>query len=261
LKSSKLIVALGVVGALAGFGASQVIKPRWTAKMTVQIGQIASAGPGGMTLRLVENQLTSVERYNLPASRQGVVQALGLPDPDSSRDAMIIFDTLRANASKSPDVLSLQVSGYSRASAMAAMAASFKILSAEHVKLFEPTLERMKAELEDTTARLDVARRAYDRSITSLKSRATKGDVGQDSSRDVLLTNMTTAINTQILELKAQSERQQDELEPSRTYPTRVLGEPFAPEAPSTPGAMLLVMAGTALGLVIGTLIAFLRRP
>ncbi|TXI82685.1 MAG: hypothetical protein E6Q40_12015 [Cupriavidus sp.] len=75
-RSSKLILALGVVGAIAGGAASQVIKPKWVAKTTVQIGQLASVSLAGVTTRLIENQLTAADRYNLPASRLEVLQLM-----------------------------------------------------------------------------------------------------------------------------------------------------------------------------------------
>ncbi len=258
LNSSKLIIAVGVVGAIVGFGASQVIKPKWAAKMTVQVGQLATATQAGITLRLVENQLTAADRYNLPTSKLEVIRAMGLPDPDSDRDSKLVFDTLRASTGKSPDVISLQVSGYTREAAIAAMSASFKVLAATHSQLFDPTYTRMKAELDDLHAQLNNAENEYDKSVQSLKSNVSKGN--QNAAQDMLVTNLANVINSRILNLKQQSNQLQEALEPSRTYPTRVLGEPYVPEEPSTPGTALLVASGLALGLGLGALFAFVRR-
>ncbi|WP_454757265.1 hypothetical protein [Cupriavidus campinensis] len=258
MKNSKLIVALGLVGALAGLGASQVVKPRWVAKLTVQIGQLASANQGSMTFRLLENQLTAADRYNLPASRLQVVQAMGLPSPSASPEARLVFDSLRASTGKSPDVISLQVSGYSRGQALSAMAASYKVLSTEHSKLFDPTYNQMKAELDDVNAKLDGAEKEYNQSLQSLKGSVAKGT--GNAAQDVLVTNLATVINGRILDLKRLATQLRDALAPSRTYPTRMLGELFVPDEPNTPGPALLIASGTALGLALGALIAFLRR-
>ncbi|WP_454764678.1 hypothetical protein [Cupriavidus campinensis] len=259
LKSSKLIVALGIAGAVAGFGAAQVIKPRWVAKMTIQIGQLASANQNGITLRLVENQLTTVDRYNLPASKLQVVRSLGLPLPTENRDSRLVFDSLRASTGKSPDVVTVQVSGYSREKALAAMAASFNVLSKEHSKLFDPSYIQMKVELDDVNARLENVEREYEKSLQSLKSNLAKGST--NTAQDVLVTNLATVINARVYDLKQTANQLQDALAPSRTYPTRMLGELYVPEEPGTPSTALLVASGAALGLVIGALLAFVRRP
>lgn len=259
MRNSKLIVSLGVVGALAGLGASQVVKPRWVAKMTVQIGQLASANQNGITLRLVENQLTAADRVNLPASRLQVVRSMGLPLPTEDRDSRIAFDSLRASTGKSPDVISLQVSGYSREKALAAMAASFNVLAAAHSKLFDPSYVQMKGQLDEVNARLEDAEREYDKSVRLLKTGIAKGSA--NAAQDVLVTNLATVINGRVSDLKQSASQLKDALAPSRTYPTRMLGELYVPEEPSTPSAALLIASGTALGLALGALITFLRRP
>ncbi|CAG9169589.1 Wzz/FepE/Etk N-terminal domain-containing protein [Cupriavidus pampae] len=258
-RSSKLILALAVAGGLLGVAASQVIKPKWVAKTTVQIGQLASSSSQGISVRLIENQLTAADRYNLPAARLEVIQAMGLPSPDSNRDAKIVFDTLRAAAGKSPDVINLQVSGYSRESALAAIEASYVTLSNAHRRLFEPSYDRMKQELAAINAKLAEADREYNTALQSLKGTVAKG--GSNSGQDVLVTNLTMVINERVLSLRDRERQLQEALEVVRTYPTRLLGQHYVPEEPSTPGLLLLVVAGAALGLVIGALVAFVRRP
>lgn len=255
---SKLLIALGVVGALAGFAASQVMKPKWTARATVQVGQLASIASGGITFRLIENQLTVADRYNLPAMRLQVLQSLGLPAPGSNAEANLYFESMRAVTGKSPDVVNLQVSGYTRESALAALNASFTVLNAAHSPLFNPTVARMKSDLDQIVGKLAIAQQEYDKSVIALRTGSARGV--SNTTQDVLVTNMATVINTQILDLKKQATQIQEALEPSRTYPTRMLGAAYAPEKASTPGPLLLTMAGLALGIVIGALFLFVRN-
>lgn len=254
----KFTTVIGVVGALAGFAASEVVKPRWVAKVSVQIGQLASVGPGNPA-RLIENQLTTVDRYNLPDTRLRVVQELRLPTPEESPNARLVFETLRASPSKSPDILNLQVSGYSRADALAAMQASFAVVSAEHHRLFDPSYLRMQGELGDATSQLQAAERDYEKTLSSLKPSAPRSGSGSASSTEILITNLATTLNAQLLDLKRQIAQLQEALDPGRSYPTRVLGEIYVPQNPSTPGALLLTVGGALLGLVVGGLIGFLR--
>jgi len=229
--------------------------------MTIQIGQLSSPAQIGVASRLIENQLTAADRYNLAASRLKVLSVLGLPVPDSgNREANLVFDTLRASTGKSPDLLSLQVSGYSRDQAAAALNASFQVLKAEHIKLFEPTFNRMKSDLENATTRLAAAEREYARSYETLKSGASQPGAGGNAARDILVTNMATLINAQIVQLKQQVLETQEVLEPTRSYPTRAIGDVFVPEHPSTPSPTMLIVSGALLGLLGGAVFALLRK-
>jgi len=259
--SIKLIVLTGVVGALAGLLVSLVMHPRWTAKMTVQIGQLSSPAQGGVVSRLVENQLTAADRYNLPTSRLQVLLDLGLPAPDTgNRHANLIFDSLRATTGKSPDLLSLQVSAHAPDQAVAALTASFKVLSAEHQKVFEPSANRIRSNLESTSTRLAAAEREYTNGYAWLKSGANQKGLAGGTPRDILVSNMTALINTQIVELKKELIQLQEALEPTRSYPTRKMGDIYVPQRPTTPGRTFLIVAGAALGIVAGLLIALLRQ-
>ncbi|PLQ01554.1 Wzz/FepE/Etk N-terminal domain-containing protein [Cupriavidus pauculus] len=257
-RSWKLIVLLGALGALGGATAAMVIKPRWVAKVTVQVGQLSAAtNLGGINSRLIENQLTVADRFNAPAARLQVLRTMGYPTPASHRDAQLYFDTMRAGTGRSPDTVNLQVSGYSRDGAVSAMSASFKVLAATHNLLSEPTISRIKSELDGINDKLTATQQEYDKSLQALKTGATKSS---SSAQDILATNLVTVLNAQILDLRKQAALAQESLEPARTYPTRMLGEPYAPDEPSTPGPALLTIAGAALGMVIGALIGFLRR-
>ncbi|TXI82684.1 MAG: hypothetical protein E6Q40_12010 [Cupriavidus sp.] len=170
-----------------------------------------------------------------------------------------MFDTLRAGTGKSPDVINLQVSGYSRESALAAVDASYRLLSKQHHKLFDPSYERMTQELNVVNSKLAEAEQDYKKALQSLKGGVAKGNA--NATEDVLVTNLAMVIEGRVANLRNQARQLQESLEPSRTYPTRLLGEHYVPDEPSTPSTALLVIACTALGLTIGALVAFIRRP
>lgn len=78
----------------------------------------------------IENQLTATERYNLPGFRLQVLNELGLPAPETgSQDANLLFDSLKAAAGRSPNVINVQVTAYSRDVAAAALDAALKTFS------------------------------------------------------------------------------------------------------------------------------------
>jgi uncharacterized protein involved in exopolysaccharide biosynthesis len=258
-KSIKLILLIGVIGALAGAVASHFLQPRWVARMTIQIGQISAPQGPGVVSRPIENQLTAADRYNLPGLRLSVLNDLGLPAPEGGpRESKVIFGSLQATPARSPDLINLQVSGSSREQANAALMTSFKTFSAAHQKVFDPAVDNLKRELETASAKLATAERDYAHISDSIQSSAGQGNSGANDSRNVLVTNMATLINQQILDLRQQTVQLQQALSPMLTYPTHIVEAPYTPLRPNTPSTALLIAIGAALGLLTG--IAFAVR-
>jgi len=262
LRSSIKFIAVGMIaGALIGTAASLSMHPRWTAKMTVQIGQISTWDSKGVNSRMMENQLTASDRYNLPSFRLGVLAALELPEPDTgSRDANLVFDSLRATAAKSPDLINVQVSAYSREAAGAALTAALKAFSAEHQKQYEAAINGMKRDLGEAQTKLTAAEQDYQLATKSLRTGIATNEARSEQSRNILVTNMATLINAQILDLRQRIGGYREALEPLRTYPTRIVGAVYAPTSPSTPGISILVAVGAVLGALAATAFALLRN-
>ena len=256
-KSIKLVILLGVIGALAGALISHFLHPRWVARMTIQIGQISAPQGGGVVSRPIENQLTAADRYNLPGLRLSVINDLGLGAPDGGdRASRVIFDSLLATPARGPDLIKLQVSAYSREQATAALMASFKTFSAVHQKMFDPAVNDMKGQLATTSAKLAEAERDYAQTYESIQSSAAQGNTAAHDSRNVLVTNMATQINSQVLDLRRQTIELQQAISPLLTYPTRIVEAPYAPIRPNTPGTAVLIAIGAVLGLLTGVAFA-----
>jgi len=259
-KSIKLVVLTTVIGALAGAAISQLLHPRWLARMTIQIGQVSTPQNGGVISRPIENQSNAAVRYNLPGFRLNVVSDLGLPLPDSgARESRVIFDSMQATAARSPDMINLQVSAYSRQQAAAALMASFKEFAGAHQKMYAPTVSEMKRELDTTSAKLAEAERDYAATLDSARASTAQSKAGAgNDSRNVLVTNTATLINVQILNLKQQVVALQQAMSPMLTYPTRIVEMPYVPQSPTTPSKVVMIAAGAVLGLLAG--VAFAAR-
>lgn len=262
VKSFKTILIVGMVGSVVGLLTARVIHPRWTAAMAIQIGQVSIPAPGGGTSapQPIENQLTATERYNLPSFRLQVLGELGLPVPDSgNRDANLIFNSLKATAGRSPSVINVQVSAYSREGASAALDAALKTFSATHRKLFEQATNVMQNNLANVQAKLAAAQHDYARTDRALKAATSSGNAGSGGARDVLLSNTAALLNAQILTLQQQVIAYQDALGPLRSYPTAAMGPAYVPVESSTPGVAIFVVAGAALGLIVGIGLVLLK--
>ncbi|MGS0621385.1 hypothetical protein ACU8YE_00575 [Ralstonia sp. VS2407] len=262
-KSFRVILLAGIIGAVAGLTAFQMVHPRWTAKVAVRLGQVASLDAKGSlaAVQPIENQLTATERYNQPSVHLQVLNALGLPSPDAgNRDASLIFNSLKATAGRSPNVINIEVSAYSRESATAALEKSLEIFSAGHRKLFDNTVRNMQSNLAGTQSKLAAAQQDYARVNETLKSATSSRSAPNVSTREVLASSTATLIRAQILGLQQQVVAYQDALNPLRSYPTEAMAPVYVPTHSSTPGIAIFIIAGAALGLMVGATLALFKN-
>jgi len=252
-QSFKFILLVGFIGAALGLVASQVIHPRWTARMAIQLGQVSTPdAKGPLVSQPLENQLTAIERFNLPSFHLQVLGELGLPNPDTgNKDSDLAFKSLKATAGRSPTIMNVEVSAYAREAAAATLETALKAFSAEHRKLFDQAVSDMQSNQAIAQNKLATAQRDYARIGDTLKSLATSGTTTNSSARDVLASNTAALINTQILALQQQVAAYQDALGPLRSYPTKAIGPTYVPLRSSTPGAAAFSAAGFVLGLML----------
>lgn len=260
-KSFKLVLLAGLIGAALGLVASKIIHPRWVAKMTIELGQVSIPdAKGSLVSQPLENQLTAIERYNLPNFRLQVLSDLGLPGPDAgNRDADLIFGSLKATASRSPNVINVEASAYSRESAVATLETAQKIFSVPHRKLYDQAVSQLQNDLAIAQGKLATAQRDYAHISETLKSSATSGTSTSTSARDVLASSTATLINAQVLELRQEVATNKDALGPLRSYPTKTMGAAYVPTRPSAPGIAISVAAGAAIGLMLGAGLVLLK--
>lgn len=262
-KSFRVILLVGFIGAAAGLTAFQIVHPRWTAKVAVRLGQIASLDAKGSlaAVQPIENQLTATERFNQPSFHLQVLNALGLPSPEAgNRDASLIFNSLKATAGRSPNVINIEVSAYSRESATGALEKSLETFSAGHRQLFDNTVRNMQSNLVSTQSKLAAAQQDYARVKETLKSATCPGSSSTVSAREVLVSSTATLISAQIIGLQQQVMAYQEALNPLRSYPTQAMAPVYVPARSSTPGVAIFLVAGAALGLMFGAAVALVRN-
>ncbi|OCS47055.1 hypothetical protein [Ralstonia pickettii] len=259
--SAKWILAACASGLILGVLAWAVIPQRWTAQMTFQIGQLTLANPRGNSTKVpLENQLTAMERFNQPTFKLGVLTLLGLPKPSTgNKTADLVFDSLKASTQRSPDLITVQASGYTREEALAAVNAAFKEFSATHIKLFEQSAEAVQHELARALAGLSAAEADYRAVAERLKFGYTSAADRDASAKNILVSNTLTLLRAQISDLQQQVDAYQDALAPVQSYPTRTVTPAYASERPSTSGWAVWALSGAVFGLVISAALALLR--
>ena len=223
-KSAKVILLTTAVGAVIAVALFSFQHPKWTGRMTVQIGQVANPS-GAADGKLIESQSTLTDRCNTPTFRPEILKNLGLPAPESeNEDSALIFDSLRATPAKGPDLINIQVSGSSREQAFKALETAFNALATQHDKVYAPAVNRMKAESAELSANLSEAERDYQRAYAALNS-----STREPTAQNLFTTNVVAQIGIRIQLLRQAKQRLDDSLADVRTYPTRVLGGYYVP--------------------------------
>jgi uncharacterized protein involved in exopolysaccharide biosynthesis len=219
------------------------------------------ANANGTPVKLtLENQLTAAERVNQPNFRLNIIKTLGLPEPDTgSKKADLAFDSLRASAERSPDLITLQASSYSKEEALEIVDAAFKGLSTTHRKLFDQSTEATQQELARAQDNLSAADIEYRNATNALKSGLTINATAAAGARDVLVSNTVSLLRAQVSDLRQQVNAYRDALSPVQSYPTRAVAPAYVPERPSTPSRTVWVLGGVVIGLLVGAALALLR--
>lgn len=170
-------------------------------------------------------------------------------------EAALIFGSLRASTDRSPELINLEVSAFSHKEAKAALETSYKLFTAEHRKLFDPSISRMNSDLAAISEKLKSIEKDYANSYVWLESSFKQKNEPNSTGRDVLLTNMALLAGKQTVDLREQASGLQEALDSTRSYPTRAMGDIYAPERPSSPGWIIFLAAGAAIGALFACVV------
>ena len=261
-RRSLAIVGLTVAGIVAGIGAALVIPDEWQATDVLQVGQITRTlvtnGDTNVIVQPLEPAARTVERMSLRQFQDRVLESLGLPlDRTRSHATGLIRDYAQPALQHDGDLVSISARGYSREQAKQIVAAYEKLVIDSHRELLQPSVDRMKAELEQSKAAL-VAARKREAALNAQSTTMLKGEEGRFSA-DVLRDNLLQRNEEELHRFALRIEELQEDLNPARTFNTRPLmpgievnDKPVFPK--KSTAAQLGALAGLVLGICLGLL-------
>ncbi|SDP57276.1 Chain length determinant protein [Ralstonia sp. 25mfcol4.1] len=250
LKRAKWWLLVGaLLGAVAGFGVTYLVKPQWQGTVLLQIGQIG--GEEGTNGAALEPPGRAVDRMRSRPFLETVVQRLGIPYSASqpSVDADLFLKSATVNQMRNSDLLEVSVRAYSKEQA-AKYAKGFEDeLTQVHAALAKPSIARLKSELGQIDASLtaEAARRAEFQKIVQDQFR---GDVSKQFSERLLLSQLLTQSEATVQALERRKRALVERLDPARTFETRALGAPDVSRFPVFPRKSAFAAVGLLLGLV-----------
>lgn len=259
------IIGLLLVGAAIGFLAASVLKKTWRATAMIQIGKVSmpvqSGGSDRMLPRqsLIEAPANASQRAMDPVFVRSVLEALSLPASDDAQDpqAELIRNSLFVGVAKGTDLLELRVSAHDRDMARRAAAAVVDRLSREHDRIAEPTVKRLRGQLEMTDTELARARVERER-LLALLNRREQIDPRDRFSESVLLGDLLAKKESEIRTLVEARLQLDEQLAPSQTFPTALLSDVHVPLRADSPRRSLFTAGGGVFGLIAGLLWALL---
>ncbi len=224
------------------------------ARMVLQPGQVTEVVGNEVRTRPIEASSVILARYNLPSFKAEVLRRAGLPPADSGNsESKLVFDTLQASPARSAEsLISTQVSSYSSSTAKKVLEVAFGMTKEAHEAEMQSTLAQMNIQFERATVGAKNAQQEYERAFTQLKDLKSKNE----ESSAALVGMVVAAASQSANELSRRAALYEDALNPARMYGTRPLAEMYiVPPGFLVPQSLLYMIAGAAIGLMLGILI------
>lgn len=232
-----LSVAAGVV--LAYF----VISPKWDVTAVLEVGQVAN--------KPVELSANVVARMMHPSFTNSALKSFsGSPaEIDLARSE---YNTLKVSQVKGAELLELRLRSRSPERANYLMQNAITSLQNIHSEMLEATLERnikqiqlLEKEIQSSTSELGLLRKkltenhnwnSFDATLSATVLQSKAADIREMIQKKMVL---------------------EEQISPTRTYTSRVVGEIYVSEDPVSPNKLLIIVLALILGAGAAVAIAF----
>lgn len=239
-------------GAGVALVSTWVISPLWQAKTTIQNGQLYLVTSTGPTVVNVEPPARTVDRIKVGSFQDNVLKQLNLPvDDGANAETDLIRRSFDVRLLRNSDLIELSVRNYSPAEASRVLQQYVRRLAEEHAYLAKPTLDRLSEEMRQVQSDLSMALARQSELEKRSKDRY-KASIAGQFSENVLLDNMlgTNAADIRLLQQRRNTLLEQ--LNPERTFNTRMIGETEVSREPVFPKRSLFAVSGGLVGLLLG---------
>lgn len=240
------------VGASAAFTATFLMRPLWQAQITVQNGQLYWVTSTGPTAINIEPPARTVDRIKVATFQDTVLKQLNLPlDEGVNPETDLVRRSFEVRLLRNSDLIELAVRGYSPPEASRVLKQYVRNLAEEHASLAKPTLDRLSQDMRQVERDLSEAR-ARQSELERREQERSRTNVAGKFSENVLLDNMISSTAADIRMLQQRRNTLQEQLNPERTFNTRVIGETVVSRDPVFPKRSLFSVSGGLIGLMLG---------
>ncbi len=253
-RHAKKLVAAGIAGAALAVGLALVLPKQWEASVVIQVGQITNEAMPGAPLPAptpVEMVGRAVERLQLPQFEDLVLRKLSLPlglNENASTD--LIRRSLKAVQLKNADLIEVTVRGFSQADAQRYTQAFSDALIGAHAVIAKPSLDKINANMAEVRQQI-ASEEARKGELSTLMRVRDQSKADAKFSESVLLANMVAENDKQLQGLRQREINIREQLNPERTFNTRLFGPVHVSRRHVFPSGLLFAAAGLVLGLLV----------
>lgn len=248
-RHAKKLAVAGIAGAALALGLALVLPKQWEASAVIQVGQLTNENPQVPSVP-VETVGRAVERLQLPQFEDLVLQKLNLPlgiNENASTD--LIRRSLRAAALKNADLIEVTVRGFSQADAQRYTQAFSDALIGAHAVIAKPSLDKINANMAEVRQQIS-AEGARKGELSALMRARDQAKSEAKFSESVLLANMVAENDKQLQGLRQREINIREQLNPERTFNTRLFGPVHVSRRHVFPSGLLFAASGLVLGLL-----------
>ncbi|ANA34966.1 hypothetical protein VZ52_12265 [Ralstonia mannitolilytica] len=246
------LVACVAVGAGVALASTWMISPLWQAKAIIQNGQLYWVTSAGPTVVTIEPPARTVDRIKVTSFQDTVLKQLNLPvGTGVNAETDLIRRSFDVRLLRNSDLIELSVQGYSPTDAARTLQQYVRNLIEEHSYLAKPTLARFSEEARQVQADLSAAQALQSELARRSKERY-QGNITGKFSENVLLDNMVSNNAADVRLLQQRRNTLLEQLNPERTFNTRMIGEIEVSREPVFPKRPLFVVSGSLVALLLG---------
>ncbi|NYH98075.1 Wzz/FepE/Etk N-terminal domain-containing protein [Cupriavidus plantarum] len=256
-----LLLGLPVLGAIIAVLVALALPKQWQASTILQVGQLFySTQSDQPQLALIEPTPRAVERVKLEQFQDAVLQRLNLPTaPNVNRDTDLLRASVNARLIRNAELLQISVRGNSPEMARRMIQAYQDQLVLEHLKLAEPSLQRIAAETAQVARDVTEAE-SRQKQLNALAIERAKVGVRGQFSESVLLNQLIDRNDKELRDLKRRASYLREQSSPERTFNTRAMGGIEVSKRPVWPRKINFLIIGGALGFAVGLVWSLLRE-
>ena len=227
-----------------------LLPKQYEAKALIKIGQIGNLTTIGLP---IESGLQVVDRINSQSFQDTVLEALGVSTEDDDDKLVKQFRrNLKVRLEKS-ELISLSLRALSRAEAVAIMQEVIKQLNIIHNGMLQPTVSRLKTELESVNSEIKMADIESKQLMKALEAQSDKL-TDTKFSQTVLLNSLRMSKDQEYRSFKDTKSILEEKLSPERTFATHLIGRVEVIKKPVFPKYSIFGSAGLFLGLIASLL-------
>ncbi len=232
-----------VAGVLAGFIVSYVLQPAWEGSAVLEMGRIGTVS--------VEPSVNVMTRMMLPSFAEGVLRDAGIKPGDLNA----YKGTLTVSKVKEADLLAVVVRAPSAEMAKNQLQSSIAYLQKVHSEMMaasidtnNKTLLNIAQNIKNTSADVELLRK--------------KLLISHDWNTfdAVLAANVLKDKSAELRAFIQQKLGLEEQMGPTRTYTTRVVGDIYVSEGPVSPNKRLIIGLAVLLGLFGALVIVFVHN-